>query len=283
MVTAGRSRSAEALHDYARIHRRVVKSLAEAERAVTGSAERELARIERTLGVGNPPRAEVRPPPGASTLPERFLCAAAYSLGFSSEALLFVIDRAYVGVLFGGTDREVIDLHFRFGEGPVIDAWEAAALVEVADFARTTTRWPAFAPAALEIGVRSVLCVPLPTDQADLVLTFWGSQPIPTLPRSWMASRTLARATGPRFSQLQRVILIARRLLSERPELITTGSFQLHIHDTVTQRAVVYQAAGLLAGRLSIDPKAALDLLRIQAWADQRPLEDLCGQMLSEP
>lgn len=283
MVTVPRSRLVEAQRESARVHRRVVRSLAKAERALNASGERELIRIERTLQAPVPPLVGVDQSPLARWKRlERFLWASANSLGLSSGSLLLVIDRAYVGVLFGGTAREVTDLHFCLGEGPAIDSCQSGSTLEVADFGRATTRWPAFAPAVLELGIRSALCIPVSADETDLVLAFWGSQPIPPRPRSWTASRTQARSTQERFDQLKRVKSIAQALLRERPGIITFESLLGNVDATVTERAMVYQAAGVLAERLAIEPREALDLLRVQAWADQQPLEDLCARVMSD-
>lgn len=53
------------------------------------------------------------------------------------------------------------DLQLTVGEGPCLDAFASGGPVLVADLAAETTRWPAFTPAACELGAAAVFSFPL--------------------------------------------------------------------------------------------------------------------------
>jgi hypothetical protein len=53
------------------------------------------------------------------------------------------------------------DLQLTVGEGPCLDAFASGGPVLVADLAAQTARWPAFTPAACELGAAAVFSFPL--------------------------------------------------------------------------------------------------------------------------
>ncbi|MDQ7810735.1 GAF domain-containing protein [Amycolatopsis sp. A133] len=53
------------------------------------------------------------------------------------------------------------DLQLTVGEGPCLDAFASGGPVLIADLAAATARWPAFTPAACELGAAAVFSVPL--------------------------------------------------------------------------------------------------------------------------
>lgn len=53
------------------------------------------------------------------------------------------------------------DLQLTVGEGPCLDAFASGGPVLVADLEAETTRWPAFTPAACELGAAAVFSFPL--------------------------------------------------------------------------------------------------------------------------
>ncbi len=61
-----------------------------------------------------------------------------------------------------GASARLDDLQFTLGQGPGVDAAASGELVLEADLQLIAAqRWPAFTPAALELGVRAVFAVPL--------------------------------------------------------------------------------------------------------------------------
>lgn len=61
----------------------------------------------------------------------------------------------------------VEDLQLTLGEGPRLDAWTSGAPVLAGD-AAAMARWPEYAPAAHELGVRAVFAFPLQVGAAPV-------------------------------------------------------------------------------------------------------------------
>lgn len=220
-------------------------------------AERHLDRIEKR------PPPDMRRPADALRLADRFLRVAPTSLGMESAALVMVIEGTYLGPLITRSKglRSPRQLHFMFGEGPVIDAWRTGTVVEVPDFEEATMRWPAVAPAALAQGIRSIVCIPFPHHEMRcLVLILRGRTPIPR-------PHDFAR-------RIHRLTRLAEKALLDNPAVVNIDSLQCHIDEAVRRHHVVYQASGVLASKHDIDPSEALDVLRFRAWSTQR---DLCS------
>lgn len=243
---------------------------ASASRAVLQAAEQILDCIERRLQLPPGPQGDPRrPPTGGPRVAERFLGAAAAYLRMDFGSVAVVLDGTWLGpVLWGKPSRSVNDLHFIFGEGPAMEAGVSGTFVEVRDLREAVWRWPAFVPAALDLGVRSMWCVPLPDPhKPGLVLAFTGRDPIPF--------------NVDRYEQLTRVTRIAQRLIVDHPATITARSITRRIEQSVRDRAVMYQASGVLAGRLSIDCESALGLMRLHAWAEQRALREVSSELVA--
>lgn len=235
------------------------------------SALQVLSEIERRLSHQLGPQGHPRRlPTGGPQLARRFLWASAVYLRMSLGAVVLVLDGTYLGPLLSGTPRTATDLHFVFGEGPAIDAGRTGAFIEVRDYRQMTWRWPALAPAAVDAGVRSGYCIPLPhPEKPGLVLIYGGSDPIPY--------------TLPRYEELTRVSRLAQTLLVDHPGTITGQTIRRRIEESVSERAIMYQASGVLAERLAIDCESALGLLRLQAWAEHRTLRDVSAETIATP
>lgn len=242
---------------------------ARAARVVRTSAERMLGEIERRLDSPPEPQGDPRrPPTGGPKVAERFLWASSVYLRMSLGTVVLVLDGNYVGPMLSGEPRRTTDLHFFFGEGPAIDAGVSGEFVEVRDYRQMTWRWPAFAPAALDAGIRSSYCIPLPhPNKPGLVLAFAGRDPIPH--------------TLPRYDELTRVGRMAQALLIDHPATITEQTIRRRIDQSVRDRALMYQASGVLAERMGVDCESALGLLRLQAWAEHRSLPDVSAELIA--
>lgn len=89
--------------------------------------------------------------------------AAATTLGV--DGLCAGVGTGPEGIVLGwgreGTSGSLEEIEFTLGQGPGRDCVAAGAPVLVADLAGCAARWPAFAPAAMELGVRAVFALPL--------------------------------------------------------------------------------------------------------------------------
>ena len=87
------------------------------------------------------------------------------------------------------SDRRVHDLEelqIEHGQGPCVDAFEAKTLVDTEDLA-AEGRWPTFAPAAVERGLRAVLASPIPYNQQAIGVVVFSAKVHPWSPEGELA------------------------------------------------------------------------------------------------
>lgn len=201
-------------------------------------------------------------------LAQRFLRAAAASVGMSSGAVVVVSGGFYLGPVMTSFSEspKPSRLQFRFGEGPAMDALRQKVIVQVDDFAEATDRWPAVAPAAVAAGSRSVINIPLvATEALGLVLTLHSEKPLPPCPE--------------RAPRVENIAALAPKALLDTGA-INTASLRRHIETVLGEEAEIHQASGILASVHSTVPSVGLDLLRLTAWAEDRHLADLARETI---
>jgi len=156
----------------------------------------------------------------------------------------------------GADIRELEELQFTLGQGPGVDAKtsgvpESATDLVAADAGR---RWSAFAPAAVERGMRGVFAFPVGAGAAGLgVLTVYRQQPGPLHTGQWLDALVFADAVF--------VLALDHRL-----------GVSVDLHEVIdaaftARRAEVHQAAGRLAAQQSISVADALARLRAHAYS----------------
>ncbi|MFI5807704.1 ANTAR domain-containing protein [Streptomyces sp. NPDC051561] len=169
------------------------------------------------------------------------------------------------------------DLQFTLGEGPGPDALRTGRLVLDGDLGRVPReRWPGFLPAAQQLGLRAVFSVPL---QIGAIL-------VGVLTCHRMAAGALAKEA------LADVLVLADALtltLLGGTKVLdgdggtgrdpSPGSWLAQ--DAGLYRAVVHQATGMIAVRLSVPPAAALARLRAYAYATERPILEVAGDVVA--
>jgi hypothetical protein len=100
------------------------------------------------------------------------LCRACVDLLTVDGAAISLIHEGTTRGTFGSSgplSRRLDELQFTFGEGPCLDAARTARPVLVADLRDPTEeRWPAFAGAVLEAGVRAVYALPVAVASASV-------------------------------------------------------------------------------------------------------------------
>lgn len=188
-------------------------------------------------------------------------------------AVATAIGAQHVGLTVLGTDRtealtmasdsvatEAQDAEFTLGEGPAHDVTSGGAPV-VADESMLPARWPHFAPQVARLGVRSVIAAPLTTTNGCFgALTVFdpGAQDRPVA-----MLRAVADA------------LVNTTLLVEE-----TDAIAVPLLAGVDSRAVVHQAAGMVAVQLGCTATDALAALRARAFAEDRPITALATEVV---
>jgi hypothetical protein len=144
--------------------------------------------------------------------------------------------------LVGTLDR----LQIEMWEGPCLDAARGSDSVFAVDLL-DDPRWPAFGPAAVRLGIRSVLAYSLFTAQPSALNLYAG------LPAAFGATD---RAQGQIFATLARLAL-------DHAEASASDARKAgHLADALQTRELIGQAQGILIERERITPEQAFAVLR---------------------
>lgn len=207
------------------------------------------------------------------------LCAV-LSLGLpaSGAGVSLFSDDGPVGGTVGGTAaawgpncREIEQLQLSLGEGPGIHAFTSRRPVLEPDLTGGGMgRWPGFAPAAHDFGVRAVFAIPLQVGATRLgALSIYRRQP------GSLSSTAVSHAHA--FADLT-----VRILLEEQgEEQGTPSSSPTGIGDVMRHQAEVHQAQGMVTVDLGVSLSEAMARLRAHAYAEERPLTDVARDVVA--
>jgi len=190
------------------------------------------------------------------------------------------VDRAAVTVLLDATPRETVyasdqvtvdlqELTLTLGEGPGL-APPATGPVLVSDLAtpESLVRWPVFAPAAVRAGVRAMFVLPLLVGAARLgVLDLYRGTPGGLRPEQLADALALAEMTA--------------TLLLDGADPAAPGAPRRWPERTAAQHPEVHQAIGMLTVQLGVSAAVALIRLRAYAYAHDRRLRDVAGDVVA--
>ncbi|MFC9690901.1 ANTAR domain-containing protein [Kribbella sp. NPDC056951] len=189
------------------------------------------------------------------------------------EFALQALDCSHAGValsLAGGrleipavTDpvvAEIYQLQMDGGKGPLAESMRDHSTVLVVDTA-TDDRWPEWAGKVLELGVRSVLDVPLTTASGTLgVLGLYS---------------THADAFG------QDDLAVAHILARHASVAVATTRHEQQLAHAVDARKLVGQAMGILMERYDLDADRAFEVLRRYSQDTNRKLRDVAQELIN--
>ncbi|GLY42789.1 GAF domain-containing protein [Amycolatopsis sp. NBRC 101858] len=155
------------------------------------------------------------------------------------------------------------DLQLTVGEGPCLDAFATGGPVLISDLASATPRWPAFTPAACDLGAAAVFSFPL---QVGVVR---------------LGSLDLYRDTpGP----LTRIELADALILSDLATQGVIADLDGHRTEDVSwladPHAQVHQATGMVQVQLNSTTDVALMRLRGHAFTHNMSLADVARQVV---
>jgi hypothetical protein len=190
------------------------------------------------------------------------------------------VDSAAVTVMLSATPRETIyaseriasdlqELTLTVGEGPSVDA-AAGNPILVADLTAPAclARWPVFAPAAAQAGVRAVFALPLQVGAIRLgVMDLYRVQP-GDLDDAQLADALLLADTA------CALLLDAARFDGSHPD----GRRPERASPTHPE---VHQATGMIIAQLGVTAAVALTRLRAYAYAHDRRLRDVAADVVS--
>ncbi|MFD6157996.1 GAF and ANTAR domain-containing protein [Nocardia sp. NPDC060256] len=198
-----------------------------------------------------------------------FMAAVAQHLGMDSAAV----------TLFGQTGAELLvaasditaraahDLELLIGEGPARDALDGRAFVTEEGIGMAA-RWPHYGPALTELGVRSVVAVPLRSSRLLGSLCIFTNRNGPCIEIT-SAAEEVADA-------LANTVLLASYGTDD------DGAPQGTLFDDADYLTAVHQAVGMVAVQCGCDLDAALALLRGRAFAEGIALSEISRRVLED-
>jgi hypothetical protein len=166
--------------------------------------------------------------------------------------------------------EELEELQYTLGQGPYVDATGGGGPVLVADLSAADSRgrWPLFAAAAADRGVRGMFAIPIQAGAARLgILDLYRL--VPGLPSNGELADALAYADAVLVLALDHHGGIA----SDFNSLGDTGLAE--------RRAEVHQAVGMMSVQLGIDITGALARLRAHAFLHDWRLADVAAEVVA--
>lgn len=208
--------------------------------------------------------------PGAIGRLERLCAALARALPATGVGLSLLTDDTQGGTLAvsGPASRALEELQFTLGEGPCIDAYSSRRPILVADLlAHGAARWPGYAPAAHEHGVRAVFAFPLQVGAARAgALDVYRDEPGP------LSAGALNQAFT--FADVAMDVLVDGQNGTEGSQTA------MDLDDVLAYRVEVYQAQGMVMVDLGVNINEAMARIRGYAYAQNRYISDVARDIV---
>jgi hypothetical protein len=201
------------------------------------------------------------------------LCRVALHELPASGAGVSLMDGGGLGGVAAASDptcRALEELQFTLGEGPCVDAhaWRRPVLEPDLRVVATLQRWPGYAPAAYEAGVRAVFAFPLQVGAARLgVLDVHRRRP------GSLSAESLTRALT--FAE------VAVQQILDGQAHAADGLAADGLAEALGYRHVVYQAQGMVMAHLGGSLVDAMARLRAHAYTTDRLLTDVARDVVA--
>lgn len=173
--------------------------------------------------------------------------------------------------------RHLDQAQLNLGEGPGIEAFTTRRPVEEPDLAtHGQRRWPGYAPAALDHGVRAVFAFPLQVGTARLgALTIYRDTPGP------LSDDALHEGTT--FADVAVSLLLDEQRTTTRSDPGGPGGPGAlgGLDEVIRGRAEVYQAQGIVMVEHRVSLNDAMALLRGRAYTQNRDLIDVARDIVT--
>ncbi len=207
---------------------------------------------------------------------QRLCRAAARTLPATGVGISVIVDaETPVTVAVSGPRTLGIEaLQFALGEGPCLDAHATQRPVIMADLlASGRARWPGYAVAAHEYGIRALFAFPLQVGAARL-----GAMDVYREEVGDLSGPVLAQALT--FAEVATMSLLDSQRGSREPSVV--------VRDALDDRYEVFQAQGMVMVQLGIPLAEAMARMRGRAFAQNQRLSDLAndvvaGRLVFEP
>jgi len=216
------------------------------------------------------------------------VCAAALALlSLKGAGLSLIVDgelRGTAGVSDPGVAL-VQELQLSLGEGPGVDAWRNSAAVLEPDLADpAVVRWPAFAQAGVEAGVRAVFAFPLALGAVGIgVMVLYGDRPGGLSADELAYGLVLADVATQVILGLQAGAPAGKR--ARRPARPRTAARRSSCTSCWPRSrrtgAEIHQATGIVSVQLGVSLDQAFVRLRARAFADGDSLRSVAREIVA--
>ena len=168
-------------------------------------------------------------------------------------------------------DARLLELfQLQNAEGPCLDAHRTGEEIANVMIEAAASRWPVFAPRAIELGFAAAHCFPLRLrDQTIGAMNIFRNEARPLTDEERRVARALA--------DVATIGLMQERALRRAEELTEQLQFALN------SRIVIEQAKGAVARVLDIGVDEAFEVLRHYARGSRRPLTAVAREAVEDP
>jgi hypothetical protein len=228
---------------------------------------------DRVVGAAeHVPRQPVAGTPDGVVGALRKLCGAAVGVLAASGAGVSVMAADGARGVAAASDpasARIEELQFVLGEGPCIDAFASRRPVLVPDLTDgAANRWPAYTPAAHDVGVRAVFAFPLQVGAARLgVLDVFRARAGPL--------------TGNQLRQAFAFTDLAVRTLLDGQDHANPGAAADGFDEAIEHSAELFQAQGMVMVQLGVSLAEALVRIRAHTYAENRRLNDVAHDIVA--
>lgn len=197
--------------------------------------------------------------------------AATRTLFDASGAGIMMVDDSSALAAVAATDevgRQLEVCQQETGVGPCVDALTFDRIVCTDDLA-CDERWPALLPTLPELGVRSILGVPLHATSVPIgSLNVYRDHP-----GAWSDSEVSALES---YAELVENLLRSALQAQEQEQLAA------QLQHALDHRVAIERAVGVVMGREQINAVAAFNRLRQSARSSERKVADIAAELLAE-
>lgn len=208
---------------------------------------------------------------GVAGFLERLCAAAVGALSASGVSVSVLAENGVPGVTAASdtVSRRIEELQFVLGEGPCIEAFADRRPVLAPDLADgALSRWPVYASAAYDSGVRAVFAFPLQVGASRLgVLEVLRPEP--------------GRLTAAELGLALTFTEVAVTALLDRQADAGPGAAADGLDRAMERRVELFQAQGMVMVQLAVPLADALVRLRAHAYAEDRPLDEVARDVVT--
>jgi hypothetical protein len=206
------------------------------------------------------------------TLASRLCEHCATELPITGVGLALMNDAGHQGVIAAtdGPATQMEELQFVLGEGPCVDASRERRPVLQPDLAQTAmTRWPAFGPAVLDVGIAAIFAFPLQVGAIRIGILDLYRDTVGSLDAD-VLSTALTYADA--------AVLVLLHLQGQMP---AGRGLHPQLAEPLENRAEVHQATGVISVQAVVGLADALLLLRAHAYSADRPILQIAREVLA--